>query len=234
MNTKILADLNIWPLPQAHHKYFILIACEKSQTVGREFANIKDAYVLTCDIQAAYESDALPPNMAHYQGDIFDVLHAGWHLMIGHPPCTYLTNAAAWCLHRPDQFPERWDQLRDGAIFFWDLLNAPIPLIAIENPVMVGYAKLIIGRGQDCTFQPYHHGDPVSKQTCLWLKGLPSLKPTDKLDKPSAGHWENQTPSGQNKLSPSADRGDLRSDFSPRVARAMRDQWEPILLAQAE
>jgi hypothetical protein len=221
------------PDPERHRK-FVLVAFEKSGTVGREFSTIPGVYVLTCDIQEPYEHWPIGPDAGHYTGDVYDVLNLGWDAIIAHPPCTYMTNAGAWCLHRPDKFPDRWQQLQDAAIMFWDVLHAEgCPLIAVENPVMVKYAKWIVGRDQDFTFQPFHHGDPISKLTCIWSRGLPKLKKTEVLNKADyGGYWENQTPSGQNKLGPSADRGDRRSDFSPRVARAMRDQWMPYILGE--
>src|SRR5690349_9115554 len=87
----------------------------------------------------------------HHQGDVLEVLDAGWDLMIAHPPCTYLTNSANGSLYRTESAtgalvgPERWKALIEGAVFFRQLLNANIPRIAIENPVMNGYAASIIG-----------------------------------------------------------------------------------------
>lgn len=225
--TAALSLLDVSPLPAATDVKFVLVACEKSGTVARAFSRLPGVYAMSCDIQPAYPTW----NGPHYHGDVFDVLYAGWDMMIAHPPCTYMSNSGAWCLHRPDLFPGRWAQLYDAAVFFWDLLNAPIPLVVAENPVMVRYAKWVIGEDQSCSFQPYEHGVPESKRTCLWLRNLPPLVPSNVLPKPASGHWDNQTPSGQNKLGPSADRGDLRSDFHPEVADAMAAQWGPILMA---
>jgi hypothetical protein len=112
--------------------------------------------------------------------------------------------------------------MRDGAEFFRLLLNAPIPKIAIENPVMHGYAKEIIGQTYTQTIQPWQFGEDASKRTCLWLKNLPALVPTDVLVK---NRYANQTPSGQNNLGPSADRWKERSTTYQGIANAMAEQW---------
>lgn len=142
--------------------------------------------------------------------------------MIAHPPCTYLANSGVHWLHRD---PGRWKFMDDGAKFFKMLLNADIPKIAVENPVMHKYAVAVIGRKHDQTIQPYEFGHPESKRTCLWLKGLPKLESTNVLSKPQSGKWNNQTPSGQNKLGPSADRWKLRSVTYQGIADAMAEQW---------
>jgi hypothetical protein len=100
-----------------------------------------------------------------------------------------------------------------------------MPKICIENPIPHKYALGIIGRKYDQIIQPWQFGHPESKATCLWLKGLPKLKPTNVLKKPECGYWENQTPSGQNKLGPSEDRGDIRSRTYNGIANAMATQW---------
>jgi hypothetical protein len=102
------------------------------------------------------------------------------------------------------------------------LLNAPIPKIALENPVSIISSKI---RRPDQIIQPWQFGHPESKATCLWLKGLPLLEPTKILPKPASGRWENQTPSGQNKLGPSADRWKIRSKTYSGIAAAMAAQW---------
>ena len=101
-------------------------------------------------------------------------------------------------------------------------MAAPVPRIALENPV--GRISTAI-RKPDQIIQPWQHGHPESKSTCLWLKGLPLLRPTDVLQKPASGRWMNQTPSGQNRLGPSADRWKVRSATYPGIAAAMADQW---------
>ena len=111
--------------------------------------------------------------------------------------------------------------------FFVELLNAPIPKIAVENPIPHKYARVHIGK-YDQIIQPWQFGHRESKATCLWLNGLPPLEPTNILSpvliegKP---RWDNQTPSGQNKLSPGPDRWKERSRTYPGIAAAMADQW---------
>jgi len=85
-----------------------------------------------------------------------------------------------------------------------------------------------IYRKPDQIIQPYEYGHAESKKTCLWLKGLPKLTPTHLLELPASGHWDNCTPSGQNKLGPSADRAKLRSKTYPGIAAAMAEQWSNI------
>ncbi len=124
---------------------------------------------------------------------------------------------------------ERWQDMIDAAVFFRDLLTAGVPHIAVENPVMHGWAKKIVGRGHDQTIQPYEFGHDASKRTCLWLKNLPELKPTEFVEPGPDGTYGNQTPSGQNKLGPSEDRGEKRSRTYQGIAEAMAEQWSPVI-----
>lgn len=105
------------------------------------------------------------------------------------------------------------------------LANAPINKIAIENPVCIMSSKW---RKPDQIIQPWQFGHPESKKTCLWLKGLSRLKPTNILEFPASGYWKNQTPSGQNKLGPSPDRAKNRSRTYKGIAKAMANQWGEI------
>jgi len=102
------------------------------------------------------------------------------------------------------------------------LLAAPIAKIALENPISIISSRI---RKPDQIIQPWQFGHPESKSTCLWLKNLPKLVPTDILEKPVNGRWNNQTPSGQNKLGPSEDRWKIRSATYPGIANAMAAQW---------
>lgn len=114
--------------------------------------------------------------------------------------------------------------MEDAAEFFRYFLNAPVAKVCVENPVMHGYGVQKVGRKHDQTIQPYQFGDPESKRTCLWLKGLPLLVPTNVLPRPATG-WANQTPSGQNKIGPSPDRWKARSRTYVGIAKAMAEQW---------
>jgi hypothetical protein len=112
--------------------------------------------------------------------------------------------------------------MREAAAFFKLCLDADIPKICVENPVMHGWARAIIGAEPSQSIQPWQFGDDASKRTCLWLKGLPLLISTNPLVKEK---YANQTPSGQNKLGPSPERSALRAKTYQGVADAMAAQW---------
>jgi hypothetical protein len=162
--------------------------------------------------------DLLPTDIPgeHYQGNVLELLDWGWDLMIAHPPCTYLCNSGVSWLVGKNAQPERWQQMEAGARFFKQLFNAPIPHIAIENPIMHKYAVQIIGRRQNQVVQPYMFGHGESKATCLWLRNLPGLKPTDIVD----GREQRL-----HRLPPSPDRWKLRSTTYPGIAEAIAMQW---------
>lgn len=193
----------------------VLIACEYSGAVRDAFrARGHDA--VSCDL---LPTDAPGP---HHQGDVGQVLGDGWDLMIAHPPCTYLSVSGMHWTRRGLRDP----QLTENALEFVRLLmDAPIPRIAIENPVSVISTR--IGK-PDQIINPYQFGHDASKKTCLWLKGLPLLRPTQVIEPRIVNgrkRWGNQTDSGQNRLSPSPDRWKLRSATFPGIAAAMADQW---------
>ena len=140
--------------------------------------------------------------------------------MIGHPPCTYLANSGVRWLYggkgtvRDEQ---RWAQMEEGAEFFKRLLNAPIPKIAVENPIMHSYAKSIIGAEPTQIVQPYQFGHAETKATCLWLRGLPPLCPTNIIRENISARVAH--------LPPSPDRWKLRSLTYQGIANAMAEQW---------
>jgi len=139
-----------------------------------------------------------------------------WDLMIAHPPCTYLASSG---LHWNKRIPGR-DQLTLESLKFVTLLfNAPIPKIVLENPI--GRINTAI-RKPDQIIQPWMFGEDASKSTCLWLKGVPKLEPTDIIKK---DRYANQTASGQNNLGPSKDRWKIRSTTYQGIADAMATQW---------
>jgi len=190
----------------------ILIACEYS---GR----VRDAFIARG--HAAMSCDLLPTDAPgpHYQGDVFDIINDGWDLMVAHPPCTYLCVSGMHWTTRGLRDP----QLTEDALDFVRLLmDAPIPRIAIENPVSVISSRI---RKPDQIIQPWWFGHDASKKTCLWLKNLPPLKPTDMLPGDAKTRRANQTASGQNKLPPSKDRWKLRSATYQGIADAMAAQW---------
>lgn len=193
----------------------VLIACEYSGTVRDAFrARGHDA--MSCDL---LPTDAPGP---HYQGDVRDIMGDNWDLMIAHPPCTYLSVSGMHWTKRGLRDP----QLTEDALEFVRLLmDAPIPRIAIENPVSVISTR--IGKPEQI-IAPSQFGHDASKKTCLWLKGLPLLRPTQVIEPRIVNgrkRWGNQTDSGQNRLSPSPDRWKIRSATYPGIAAAMAEQW---------
>ena len=199
----------------------VLVACEYSGRVRQAFrAKGHDAW--SCDILPADDGSKY-----HLQGDVSHYLEHGWDLLIGHPPCTYMTNAGVCHLHND---PSRWVKLDDAARFFCKLWDAPVGKVAIENPIMHGHAKKRLaapqenGLQQAQVIQPWMFGHMEQKATCLWLRGLPKLKPTNNVKAetdalPAAErqrlHW----------LPPSADRWKIRSTTFQGIADAMADQW---------
>ena len=187
----------------------ILVACEYSGTVRDAFiARGHDA--ISCDL--------LPTERPgpHYQGDVRNILNDGFDLMVAHPPCTHLAvSGARW-------FKDKQKEQAEALDFVRLLLDAPIERIALENPISIISSRI---RKPSQIVQPWQFGHPEAKATCLWLKNLPPLKPTEVLEKPANGYWQNQTPSGQNKLGPSKDRWKIRSATYQGIAQAMADQW---------
>lgn len=200
----------------------VLVACEYSGTVRDAFIKIgHDA--LSCDL---LPTDVPGP---HYQGDVFDIINNGWDLMIAHPPCTYLCNSGVLHLYKDK---DRWKDMIDGAVFFRKLLQANIPKIAIENPVMHRFGYAIIGVDKSQIIQPWMFGDPESKATCLWLKNLPKLQQTNQislLDSNNAHEIFKALPINEaqriHHLSPSDDRWKIRSKTYRGIADAMATQW---------
>ena len=171
---------------------------------------------MSCDL---LPTDAPGP---HYQGDVRDILNDGWDLMIAHPPCTYLSVSGMHWTKRGLRDPKLTEDALD---FVRLLLDAPIDRIALENPVSVISSAI---RKPDQIINPYQFGDDASKKTCLWLKNLPQLTPTDIIEPRIVNgkkRWGNQTDSGQNKLPPSKDRWKLRSTTYQGIANAMAQQW---------
>lgn len=193
----------------------VLVACEYSGRVREAFRKRgHDAW--SCDLLPAEDGSPF-----HYQCDVFDVIGMGWDMMIAHPPCTYLTNAGVCWLHKD---PERWDDMRDGANFFKRLMEADIPRIVIENPIMHKYAVDIIGRRQDQVIQPWMFGHMESKATCLWLKGVPKLVPTDNVREEMVKLPKNQQ-QRLHYLPPSPDRWKERSRTFTGIAEALAEQY---------
>ena len=189
----------------------VLIACEYSGRV-RDAFTARGHYAVSCDLLAT-ESPG-----EHYRGDVRDLLDLPWDMLIGFPPCTHLSVSGA------RYFAEKRADGRQGAAeaFFLALANAPIPRVAIENPI--GIMSRVF-RKPDQVVQPWQFGHAESKATCLGLRGLPPLLPAEVLERPACGYWSNQTPSRQNRLSPSPERAKLRSATYPGIAAAMAATW---------
>jgi hypothetical protein len=172
----------------------------------------------------AWSCDLLPAEDGspfHWQCDVRDVINFGWDLMIAFPPCTYLCSSGMHWTVRGLRDPKLTE---DAIEFVRMLMDAPIDHIGMENPVGCISTRI---RKPDQIIHPWQFGHPESKTTCLWLKNLPLLKPTEILKK--NGVWANQTPSGQNKLGPSERRWAERSKTYEGIARAMSAQWSGCL-----
>ena len=192
----------------------VLIACEFSGIVREAFAKRG---------HEAWSCDFLPSEKPgkHIQSDVRDVLEDDWDLMIAHPPCTFLANSGVRWLFQDSKYMTkdlRWDYLKEAAKFFKELLNAPIPHIAVENPIPHKYAIELIGRTYDQLIQPWQFGEPYSKATCFWLKELPPLKPTKIIPKDRVKQQVWKEP-------PSKERWKNRSRTYPGIADAMAEQW---------
>lgn len=205
----------------------ILIACEESQTICKEFRELGyDSYsndIMDC-------SGGHPE--WHLKMDVFEAIkYKKWDMMIAHPPCTYLTiTGNKW--FKPefkDRFPERHRQREDAIKFFIDLYNSDIPYIAIENPVGVMSSRW---RKPDQYIQPYEYGDPHSKKTGLWLKGLPKLVPT-KIVEPQFHIYKDGRKDPiwhvETLKLPPEERSKVRSKTFPGIAKAIAEQWGNFL-----
>lgn len=178
----------------------VLIACEFSGTVRDAFI-AKGHDAMSCDL---LPTDKPGP---HYHGDVFDVINDDWDLMIAHPPCTHLAvSGARW-------FKDKVTEQAEALDFVRKLMNADIGRICIENPVSIISSRI---RKPDQTIQPWQFGHGETKRTCLWLKGLPKLVPTDIVDGRYQRIW---------KLPPSPDRWKIRSATFQGIADAMANQW---------
>jgi hypothetical protein len=182
----------------------VLIACEESQAVCKEFrAKGHEAY--SCDI---LECSGGHPEW-HIMGDVLEQLDKGWDMMIAFPPCTHLAaSGARWFEQK-----RKDGRQQQGIDFFMSIINAPIPLKAVENPVGIMSTQY---RKPDQIIQPWQFGHGETKATCLWLIGLPNLTPTNVVSGREQKIW---------KLPPSSDRGKLRSKTYPGIAKAMAAQW---------
>ena len=195
----------------------ILVAYESSGTVREAFRKAgHNAW--SCDLQPADDGSTY-----HFQGDveewISDPALKRWDLIIMHPPCTALcvSGNAHYGTGKP-KHQQRIDAI-EYTLRMFELAKANADAVCMENPVGV----LPVKASQ--YVQPYEHGHAESKKTGLWLHNLPKLQPTNVVEKPTCGHWDNQTPSGQNKLGPSPDRWKIRSKTYQGIAQALAEQF---------
>jgi len=234
----------------------VLIACEFSGVVRRAF----DA--LGHDVWSCDTRDSEDRSNRHIKGDVREILDWGWDLLIvAHPPCTRLCNsgvrwlseppgkigtdyseaqrAAYQAMDRDARLAFMWQTLDEGAELFSDLWNAPVPRVAVENPVMHSHAKSRIRNYQEFaqTIQPWQFGDWERKRTCFWLRGIPPLKPIYATEAECAAALD-MTGRPVNRVhslgSTSVDRSKERSRFFPTVAKAMAEQWGGFAMGCAE
>jgi len=189
----------------------ILVACEFSGIV-REAFRAKGWDAWSCDL--------LPTEIPgqHIQGDVLEILDKGWDMMIAHPPCTHLAvSGARWFSEKQKDYRQK-----KAIVFFMQLALANIPMIVIEQPISI---ISTIWRKPDQIIQPWMFGHGETKATCLWLKNLPLLRPTNIVDGREQKIF---------KMPPSENRGQERSRTFPGIARAMADQWAEVANDKAE
>lgn len=204
----------------------VLIGCEESQEVCLAFRALG---------HEAYSNDLIPCSGGHpewhLQMDVFDAIDwkgFNWNLIILHPPCTAIAvSGNATYAKGKEKYSERLKAI-NWTQNLWDYSKRFCPYVAMENPVGCLNTFGIFPKPQ--YIQPWMFGHPESKKTGLWLRNLPKLKPTNILNKPERGYWDNQTKSGQNKLPPTEDRHIIRSKTYAGIATAMANQWSEFIL----
>lgn len=186
----------------------VLIACEFSGVV-RDAFRLKGHDAWSCDLDPSENPEF------HIQGDVLDILDQGWDIMIAHPPCTYISNMSNCRIKEPGRLEKR----KEGFDFFMKMINAPINKIAVENPR--GLPERAYKRA-DQIIQPYQFGHPASKATCLWLKNLPLLIPTEIIE--PVRKWDGKRWRTWVDLIPEHT-GKARSVTFKGIANAMSEQW---------
>ena len=207
----------------------ILLACEESQAVCSEFRKLG---------HEAFSADILECSGSHpewhIQGDVLKIIDKGWDMLIAFPPCTHLAVSGA----RHFEQKRKDGRQQQGIDFFMEMINAPIDKICVENPIGIMSTKF---RKPNQIIHPYHFGDPYSKSTCLWLKGLPPLlynKKNENIKQKELAFagLPNEVDKGEFVTFPSGKRmakwyneasgnGHLRSKTFPGIAKAMANQW---------
>lgn len=199
----------------------VLIGCEFSGIVRDAFIR-QGHQAVSCDFRPTERPGP------HIQADVITVLNDGWDMAVFHPTCTRLTNSGVRWLSVPPNgrtLVSMWKELFEGADFYKALRNAPIPKIAIENPIMHCHARELIQPKPRQTVQPWWFGDPFFKATGFELFGLPNLQPTNKLTPPPKGSDEHKEWSAIHRASPGPSREKERSRSFPGMAEAMAKQW---------
>lgn len=200
-----------------------IIGCEESQEVTKAFRELGHDFY-SCDL---LDCSGGHPEW-HIKGDIFHVMHGSMYgtcFDFGgfHPPCTYLANSGVRWLYNKDgsRNKDRWEKMERAAIFFRSLLNSNCDALYIENPIMHKYALDIIGVKPTQIIQPWQFGHGETKATCLWLKNLPKLVPTNIVEGREGRIW---------KMPPGPERSKMRSKTYPGIAKAMAHQWGEYLI----
>lgn len=205
----------------------VLVACEESQAVTIELRAL-GIEAFSCDLESCSGNH---PEW-HLQQDVIPLLKEKWDMIIAFPPCTYLTvTGNKWMKPEfKDRFPTREQDRLDAVSFFMSFVEANCRKIAIENPVGI---MSTVYRKPDQIIHPYFFGDPQRKQTCLWLKGVPLLKPAQivepeivvyKNGKGTDSTWHIDT-----MHLPAKERSKARSKTYPGIAKAMAEQWGVLL-----
>ena len=208
----------------------VLIACEESQATTKAFRKLG---------HEAFSCDLLPCSGGHpewhYQQDVFEVINEGWDLMVAHPPCTFLAvSGARWMYNKDGSVnQDRWNNQQKALAFVQKLMDAPIDKIAIENPISVISSQI---RKPDQIINPWMFGDKAQKSTCLWLKNLPLITPTNIVEKGEFFEWVDKK-TGKTKrqaqwyldalknAKTKEERQTLRSKTFDGMANAFADQW---------
>jgi|VirMetMinimDraft_7_1064189.scaffolds.fasta_scaffold03563_12 hypothetical protein len=208
----------------------VLIACEESQATTKAFRKLG---------HEAFSCDLLPCSGGHpewhYQQDVFEVINEGWDLMVAHPPCTFLAvSGARWMYNKDGSVnQDRWNNQQKALAFVQKLMDAPIDKIAIENPISVISSQI---RKPDQIINPWMFGDKAQKSTCLWLKNLPLITPTNIVEKGEFFEWVDKK-TGKTKrqaqwyldalknAKTKEERQTLRSKTFEGMANAFADQW---------
>ena len=228
------------------NKLRVLVACEESQAVTKAFRELGFE---------AFSCDLLPCSGGHpewhFQQNVFEVIEDHhWDLMVAHPPCTFLSGSGVQWLSHPDdthlpfedrrphpKYPNRRQDMLESIEFVKNLYNCNIKHVAIENPVGLLSSRW---RKPDQAVHPWMFGDKASKNTCLWLKNLPKLTPTDIVSKGEQFTWVDKK--GKQKSQPmwyyeslknaktKEERQTLRSKTFPGIAKAIAEQWSKFLL----